>query len=99
VPSHPYREVRDALTVQIAKHSRVGDQVVGQHHQVGLDGGHRSVGLAAVLHPGARAAQTFDQQLGQRAAAVDPDRRRPRRPLPGIAGGNARRHQLPGQIA
>src|SRR5271170_429372 len=61
--AHPDREVGDALAVQVAQHPRVGDQVVGQHHQVGFGGSHRRVRLAALLDPRARTAQRLDQQF------------------------------------
>ena len=61
--AHPHREMRDALTVQVAQHARVGDEVVGQHHQVGVRRSHRGVRLVALLDPGARTPQPLGQQF------------------------------------
>ena len=64
--------MRDALAVQVAQHAGVGDQIVRQHHQVGVGGCHRGMRLAAVLDPGARTAQRLDQQVRQRARGRAP---------------------------
>jgi hypothetical protein len=55
--------MRDALTVQVTQHARVGDEVVGQHHQVGVGSCHRGVRLIALLDPGARTPQPLGQQF------------------------------------
>ena len=52
-------------------------RIVRQHHQVGAARSDAGVTEAAVRDPRTRTAQRAGQQVGQRAAAVDADRRRP----------------------
>ncbi len=96
--AHPHRQVRHAGGVQIANHARIGDQVVGQHHQVRAGGGDDGVGVAALRDPRTGAAQRIEQQIRQRPAAVDADRQGERGGRAGAvvhhAGGHQRLEQV-----
>ena len=61
--AHPNRKMRHPGGVQIAQHPRIGDQRVGQHHQVRLVGGHHRMPSAAARHPGPRTTQRPRQQV------------------------------------
>ena len=96
--SHSDRKVRDTLAVQVSHHARVGDQIVRQHHQIRGGVRHGGMRLAALGDARPGAAQRLDDQLRERASAVDADRRRPPAGLAAV-GDDARPDQFLDEVA